>query len=252
MMHLFSKIRYQLAAENKASKYMRYAIGEIVLVVIGILIALQINNWNENRKLQIEEQQILSSLLEDLKAAKKQSEESIIKEKLAIDEMEAALGNQQTRAAFFNTENPNALYHNIFWSFEIDVPVINTYEEIKSSGKTDLIRNKTIRSHFTNLERSINNLNNLLDDRITVHQLRIDEIVVNNLNFLQLLKSEHPNFTIETGPPIDFEAIMTEPRIRNLIGIKLELTSSVYRFRIQLSNEIQLLIELLEKEIDKP
>ena len=43
-------MRQQLLAENKFSKYLLYGIGEIVLVVIGILIALQINNWNENRK----------------------------------------------------------------------------------------------------------------------------------------------------------------------------------------------------------
>ncbi|WP_053992183.1 DUF6090 family protein [Mangrovimonas sp. TPBH4] len=252
MLQFYRNIRYQLAAENKAAKYLRHAIGEIILVVIGILIALQINNWNEKRKLKIEEQQILNSLLEDLKAAKKQSEQSITSEKLAIDQMEAALGNEKIRVSFFNTKNPNALYHNIFWGFEIDIPVINAYEEIKTSGKTDLISNKTIRGHFTNLERSINNLNNLMDDRITVHQLRIDEIVVNDINFLPLLKSEFPKLSIETGAPIDFPSIMKQPRIRNLIGIKLELSASVYEYRKQLSNEIQLLIELLEQEIDKP
>jgi len=50
MINFFSKIRKKLAAENKVMAYMRYAIGEIVLVVVGILIALQINNWNEERK----------------------------------------------------------------------------------------------------------------------------------------------------------------------------------------------------------
>ena len=49
MIHFFRKTRKKLADENKPLKYMRYAIGEIVLVVIGILIALQINNWNEER-----------------------------------------------------------------------------------------------------------------------------------------------------------------------------------------------------------
>ncbi|MFC2148492.1 hypothetical protein ACFLR9_07990 [Bacteroidota bacterium] len=46
MINFFRKIRKQLSNDNKPLKYMRYAFGEIVLVVIGILIALQINNWN--------------------------------------------------------------------------------------------------------------------------------------------------------------------------------------------------------------
>ena len=50
MIKLFRKIRQKLLAENKISKYLIYAIGEIILVVIGILIALQINNWNESNK----------------------------------------------------------------------------------------------------------------------------------------------------------------------------------------------------------
>ena len=52
--------------KNKTGKYLKYAIGEIILVVIGILIALQINNWNENRKTEIEEIKILTNLKSDL------------------------------------------------------------------------------------------------------------------------------------------------------------------------------------------
>ena len=51
MIKFFRRIRQQLVAENKFSRYLLYAIGEIVLVVIGILIALQINNWNEQKKI---------------------------------------------------------------------------------------------------------------------------------------------------------------------------------------------------------
>ena len=50
MIPFFRKIRKKMADDNKPMKYMRYAVGEILLVVIGILIALQINNWNESRK----------------------------------------------------------------------------------------------------------------------------------------------------------------------------------------------------------
>lgn len=50
MLKFFRKIRHRLLSENKYSKYFKYAIGEIILVVIGILIALQINNWNETKQ----------------------------------------------------------------------------------------------------------------------------------------------------------------------------------------------------------
>ncbi|MUU79446.1 DUF6090 family protein [Winogradskyella endarachnes] len=50
MIKFFRKIRYNLVETGKTGKYLKYAVGEIVLVVIGILIALQINNWNEKRK----------------------------------------------------------------------------------------------------------------------------------------------------------------------------------------------------------
>ena len=52
MIGFFRKIRKKLADDNQFLKYSRYAIGEILLVVVGILIALQINNWNENRKIK--------------------------------------------------------------------------------------------------------------------------------------------------------------------------------------------------------
>jgi len=63
MIKFFRKIRQQFLRENKIRKYLIYAIGEIVLVVIGILIALQINNWNENQKTQIELLDIYSQIV---------------------------------------------------------------------------------------------------------------------------------------------------------------------------------------------
>ncbi len=67
MIKFFRKIRQNLLSENKFSKYLIYAIGEIFLVVIGILIALQINNWNEKRKQTNNELNLLVSLRADLK-----------------------------------------------------------------------------------------------------------------------------------------------------------------------------------------
>jgi len=66
MINFFRKTRKKMADDNKPIKYMRYAIGEIVLVVIGILIALSINNWNENQKLEHSQNKLLIKLMFDL------------------------------------------------------------------------------------------------------------------------------------------------------------------------------------------
>ena len=62
MIKFFRKIRQKLLTENKFSKYLLYAIGEIFLVVIGILIALQINNWNERQKNIISRNELLNAV----------------------------------------------------------------------------------------------------------------------------------------------------------------------------------------------
>ncbi|MBN4058070.1 hypothetical protein JYT34_01380 [Olleya sp. AH-315-K02] len=72
MIKFFRKTRQQMINENKTSKYLKYAIGEIVLVVIGILIALSINNWNEDRKEEVILKSNLSTILEILENDKAQ------------------------------------------------------------------------------------------------------------------------------------------------------------------------------------
>ena len=88
MINFFRKIRKQLADDNKPMKYLRYAIGEILLVVIGILIALSINNWNESRKERIFERKVLSEILVD-------TEED-------LTEMDSALASQKSNQISYN------------------------------------------------------------------------------------------------------------------------------------------------------
>ncbi len=68
MITFFRKIRQKLLSQNRVTQYLTYAIGEVALVMIGILLALQVNNWNETRKAQKAQRDLLSSFLEDLKA----------------------------------------------------------------------------------------------------------------------------------------------------------------------------------------
>jgi hypothetical protein len=78
MIKFFQKIRYNSMETGKTGKYLKYAIGEIVLVVIGILIALQLNTWNEERKRANQERTILLSLKSDFIESKERLSQTII------------------------------------------------------------------------------------------------------------------------------------------------------------------------------
>jgi hypothetical protein len=77
MISFFRNIRQKLLQQNRITRYLAYAIGEIFLVVIGILIALQVNNWNENRKDRIREQEILIQLESEFQSNLDQLDEKI-------------------------------------------------------------------------------------------------------------------------------------------------------------------------------
>lgn len=68
MIKFFRKIRFRLMSENKTGKYLKYALGEIILVMIGILLALQVNNWNEHKKETKQERELLIFTLENIKS----------------------------------------------------------------------------------------------------------------------------------------------------------------------------------------
>ena len=85
MIKFFRKIRYDLMEKNKTGKYFKYAIGEIVLVVIGILIALSINNWNESRKNKARLITNIQSIAKDIKSDKFQLGKIIKNLTLQID-----------------------------------------------------------------------------------------------------------------------------------------------------------------------
>ncbi len=85
MIKFFRHIRQSLIMENKTSKYFKYAIGEIILVVIGILIALSINNWNENRINSNKETAILANIHREFKKNEQQLDTIIKKHKRSLN-----------------------------------------------------------------------------------------------------------------------------------------------------------------------
>ncbi len=251
MINFFRKTRKKMADDNKPLKYMRYAIGEILLVVIGILIALSINNWNEIRKEKIQEEHILETLLKDLYLAENESKEMIKKEEIIFKTLEHFLSGEKQRNELIMHPKIDSIFGLLIWgSVGTNVPVINSYTDLKNASKTNLISNELIRSYFTILENQFFKLKKMVQDRLSVQITNIDGYAMNNLNFIPLMKLNERNFKVDYGEPNDYNELFKDRFIINSIATKLELTASVLTDRESLLREIDALIMLIERELN--
>jgi Family of unknown function (DUF6090) len=139
MINFFRKIRKQMADDNKPVKYMRYAIGEIVLLVIGILIALSINNWNENRK-EINTARILAkSLVADLNKDLQFLNDALSFSQQKITSCDSVLF---LLSAPNNNWNSEAIYQELTIVGQSNpfFPTTGTYQQIVTSGLLKLFK----------------------------------------------------------------------------------------------------------------
>jgi hypothetical protein len=127
MINFFRRIRKQLADDNKPLKYMRYAIGEIVLVVIGILIALSINNWNESKKTQEYVDAQLNGLIEAIELDAKNYDNLLSHEGFRFHALKYLLELLDEEILWYEYDY-NKFPHNQ-WTFVWDKPIPNEYDE---------------------------------------------------------------------------------------------------------------------------
>ncbi|WP_455170523.1 DUF6090 family protein [Aegicerativicinus sediminis] len=237
--------------DNKTSRYLKYAIGEIILVVIGILIALQLNNLNDDRKNIAEEIIILNNLKDNLQSALDQSKDQIFTENGNVARLKGVLGWSEDGSRINLDTISDITFSKALWNIGQGRPILNTYTNLKNSNKIGLIRNQEITEKFTLLERSLEELKGMLDDRLIVHQTRIDDIAENDINFVRFLKLELKEIDISQEPINDYDALLKLQRIRNLMAIKLRMTMDVLEDREALHKEITDLKNLIEKELNR-
>ncbi|MFC4720852.1 DUF6090 family protein [Geojedonia litorea] len=152
MIKFFRQIRQNLIMENKTSKYLKYAIGEIVLVVIGILIALQINNWNENRKARNTESTYLENISADLQLNLSSLENFIAEREKSIEASANILPYfDRTAPLDVNKFNKYCVTVMVWYPFEQHN---NTYQELLNSGKLNTLSNKAIKDQLQDMQTS--------------------------------------------------------------------------------------------------
>jgi len=149
MIKFFRHIRQNLIMENKTSKYLKYAIGEIILVVIGILIALQINNWNEYRKERNREQTILKNLQIDFKT-------NIINVNNAYNNFLEAYEASANLLEIISTDDiingsevEQLLDDIVNKTMSLDI-ITGSIDEMLNTGSINLIRDENLRKQLSN------------------------------------------------------------------------------------------------------
>ncbi len=148
MIKFFRRIRQKLLSENKFSKYLLYAIGEIILVVIGILIALQINTWNEQQKNRALELKLLLEIKKSLVADYADTKENIVIHKNGVQDLNKAIdalaGQSEVNIDTISAQLAVGMLPSRF------VYSTSAFETVKSKG-VNIISNDSIRDQIIDL-----------------------------------------------------------------------------------------------------
>jgi len=136
MIKFFRKIRYDLMEKNKTGKYLKYAIGEIVLVVIGILIALQINIWNQHRIAKAKEFSLYEKIIINLEHEDRILDTAMITFKKHLDSYDHIFNETIGKASY---DSINIIYNDLRWNNIYDLIVTNKHKAFFSEISTDKI-----------------------------------------------------------------------------------------------------------------
>ncbi len=147
MLRFFRQIRQRLLTDNKFSKYLLYAVGEILLVVIGILIALQVNNWNEDIKQDKREFILLSELRSNLKTNLKNLENDIRVQSNSVKSFEYILKLPDYELPF--NDSISSYLYDIDYCPDV-LLITSAFQTMKSSG-LEIIRSDSLRMAIVNL-----------------------------------------------------------------------------------------------------
>ncbi len=247
MIKLFRHIRQSLIMENKTSKYLKYAIGEIVLVVFGILIALQINNWNEDRKLKNEELKILLELNNALVGG--------VQGELAFQKSQIN-GNKISQASceylikYFDADLPynDSLKFHFANAHTRYIALVRdqAYQNAKNYGfgfiKKDTLKEELIRAYETNTKwlLELNNRNNLYENQIVIPLLT------------ELFESV---FTVDIEEekwmiPNNYEALKSNALYRNILKTTLLKRKEYLEYQEIRYQRLLKVHKLLNKEIE--
>ena len=234
MITFFRKLRHQLINDGKISNYLKYAIGEIVLVVVGILIALQINNWNHDRQDKISELNFYSNFKEQLAEDIYEIKGNIIYNNNYMEQFEYAVqiieSNDRDRLDSLSQISISLTKYSDLGRQS------NIYETLVNSGQIKLLNNTDIIEEIRKLEELYIYINKMEE----IHR----EVILK-----EVATSLRDNFKLLTLEAIDADNIYSvnfQNLIISILGIMKEKDEIYHEALV----EIQTIIKYIDEEID--
>lgn len=252
MLQFFRKIRKKLAHENQLLKYLRYAFGEIVLVVIGILIALQINNWNITKQQRKTEQVNLIALLEEFK----KNNELLNKE--IDDTAEIIVGIENIIRSFessvLDTISEQTLAKYLFQSVAKTlsyIPNSGVLSELISSGNLKLIQNQTLKHKLAGFGSRVQLVKGH-ENKLALVRQNMENDFLNTGNYKALLTAIGEDLNWKTP----FDSVSNKPLFYSMATLNKHLAFKSYcdnttrLFYLPLKEEIEVIIDLISSELN--
>ena len=278
MIKFFRHIRQRLLSENPpervsragkfskpaspAGRYLLYAIGEIILVVIGILIALQINNGNEKRKERAKEINYLKNLKLDLESELKNNEDFAVfryeKAKAASELIKGDAPNSMEEVQVYTDRYEMVFIWNVF------VPNNNTFKELLSSGNLSLIKNEAIKNGLLELDKRYTSIATGEHHMRREHEAYLYDPHVENIAALGFFDLSEPAYgfpkrlTIADVPQSQHQQMIEDAQWQHnnevfKNGLKLAFMNNGYVAGIHkdILEDVKDLIALIDDEINK-
>ncbi|WP_394974096.1 DUF6090 family protein [uncultured Croceitalea sp.] len=248
MIKFFRRIRKRLLTENKFSSYLIYAIGEIILVVIGILIALQIDNWNQKKQLKDEQVKTLKSLHEAIKINNTEFDTIFNAQILRNRSLQDVIFSDVSNLP--NTHLDSLIKINVR-NHTFD-PSTGIYNAMINSGKIELVANESLKNRISKLYDIVRDYQESEDEITAYTKEHLEEYYINNYEIDPTVLAglrERTDLEEERDKTLYTKAF-TSFKIKNMYILLLSKMDDVILKGVNISSEYQELIEDLENEIE--
>jgi len=233
MLHFFRKMRKALIPESRFGRYFFYALGEIVLVVIGILIALQVNNWNQSRNLKKQEKILLAEIHAEFKYNKAELESNLLRYSESFSSLNKIIDLFPIDLETTNLDSLGIYLNRTVFRGNYDYS--NTaLQKIKMATSYDIISNKELRNLLLEWEVVLADYMEIEESTIKHLEQQYEPVLYNYFTRPYQIGFKDPRANLEFLETIEFESLI-DARRRRISNLFAAVNRSIFKHSI---NEI--------------